>query len=75
MDGHPAGPPWKRKRHQLRVDLFGGRSPPGLRPLELSRARRSTSLVMYDEGLADRIRELIGTERDLTEKKMFGGLA
>ena len=30
---------------------------------------------MYDEGLADRIREVIGAPRDLTEKKMFGGLA
>jgi TfoX/Sxy family transcriptional regulator of competence genes len=30
---------------------------------------------MYDEELADRIRELIGGERELTEKKMFGGLA
>jgi TfoX/Sxy family transcriptional regulator of competence genes len=31
--------------------------------------------VAYDENLADRIRELLGSERDLTEKKMFGGLA
>jgi TfoX/Sxy family transcriptional regulator of competence genes len=31
--------------------------------------------VAYDEELASRIRELIGGERDLTEKKMFGGLA
>ena len=31
--------------------------------------------MAYDEALADRIRELIGQERDLTEKKMFGGLA
>jgi TfoX/Sxy family transcriptional regulator of competence genes len=31
--------------------------------------------VAYDEKLADRIRELIGSEIDLTEKKMFGGLA
>ena len=31
--------------------------------------------MAYDEALADRIRELIGRERDLTEKKMFGGLA
>jgi TfoX/Sxy family transcriptional regulator of competence genes len=31
--------------------------------------------MAYDEDLADRIRELIGTERALTEKKMFGGLA
>ena len=31
--------------------------------------------VAYDEELADRIRELLGGESDLTEKKMFGGLA
>jgi TfoX/Sxy family transcriptional regulator of competence genes len=32
-------------------------------------------LVPYDEELADRIRELIGNAPDLTEQKMFGGLA
>jgi TfoX/Sxy family transcriptional regulator of competence genes len=31
--------------------------------------------VSYDEDLADRIRELVASERGLTEKKMFGGLA
>jgi TfoX N-terminal domain len=31
--------------------------------------------VAYDEDLADRIRELLSRESDLTEKKMFGGLA
>jgi TfoX/Sxy family transcriptional regulator of competence genes len=31
--------------------------------------------VAYDEDLAGRIRELLAGERDLTEKKMFGGLA
>jgi TfoX/Sxy family transcriptional regulator of competence genes len=31
--------------------------------------------VAYDEDLADRIRELVGGEKGLTEKKMFGGLA
>jgi TfoX/Sxy family transcriptional regulator of competence genes len=31
--------------------------------------------VAYDEELADRIRDLVGDEPDLTEKKMFGGLA
>jgi TfoX N-terminal domain len=31
--------------------------------------------VAYDEKLAARIRELIGSESDLAEKKMFGGLA
>ena len=31
--------------------------------------------MAYDEKLADRIRELIGDQPDVTEKKMFGGLA
>jgi TfoX/Sxy family transcriptional regulator of competence genes len=31
--------------------------------------------VAYDEELADRIRELLGAEPALNEKKMFGGLA
>jgi TfoX/Sxy family transcriptional regulator of competence genes len=31
--------------------------------------------VAYDEKLAERIRELAAGERNLTEKKMFGGLA
>jgi TfoX/Sxy family transcriptional regulator of competence genes len=31
--------------------------------------------VAYDEKLAQRIRELIGSAPDLTEKKMFGGLS
>ena len=37
--------------------------------------RRTIASVAYDEELADRIRELLGGEADLTEKKMFGGLA
>jgi hypothetical protein len=31
--------------------------------------------MAYDEDLADRIRQLIGGETGLSEKKMFGGLA
>jgi TfoX/Sxy family transcriptional regulator of competence genes len=31
--------------------------------------------MAYDEDLANRIRELIAAEPDLTEKRMFGGLA
>ncbi|MGH9243866.1 MAG: TfoX/Sxy family protein [Acidimicrobiales bacterium] len=31
--------------------------------------------MAYDEELADRIRELLADEPDLTERKMFGGLA
>jgi hypothetical protein len=31
--------------------------------------------MAYDQELSDRIRGLIGSAPDLTEKKMFGGLA
>ena len=31
--------------------------------------------MAYDEDLADRIRELIAAEPDVTEQRMFGGLA
>jgi hypothetical protein len=31
--------------------------------------------MAYDEDLANRVRELIGAERDLSEQAMFGGLA
>jgi TfoX/Sxy family transcriptional regulator of competence genes len=31
--------------------------------------------VVYDERLADRIRQLLASESNLSEKKMFGGLA
>jgi TfoX/Sxy family transcriptional regulator of competence genes len=31
--------------------------------------------MAYDEELADRIRELVGGQPDLTEKRMFGGLS
>jgi hypothetical protein len=30
--------------------------------------------MAYDEDLANRIRELIGADPDITEKQMFGGL-
>lgn len=31
--------------------------------------------MAYDEGLADRIRELLAAEHGIEEKRMFGGLA
>ena len=31
--------------------------------------------MAFDEDLADRIRELVGDERGVSEKRMFGGLA
>jgi TfoX N-terminal domain len=39
------------------------------------RPRSTIAAVAYDEDLADRIREIIGAQRGLQEKKMFGGLA
>ncbi|MFG1665316.1 TfoX/Sxy family protein [Streptomyces sp. Y7] len=31
--------------------------------------------MAYDEGLAERIRERLGTDPEISEKRMFGGLA
>jgi TfoX/Sxy family transcriptional regulator of competence genes len=47
----------------------------GARRLGSLPACRTIAVVAYDEELAGRIRELVGSESDLTEKKMFGGLA
>jgi TfoX/Sxy family transcriptional regulator of competence genes len=38
-------------------------------------AGRTVPTVAYDEDLADRIRDLLVSETDLAEQKMFGGLA
>jgi TfoX N-terminal domain len=44
--------------------------------LAAARAAVSTiSAMAYDQELAGRIRQLIGSDPELTEKKMFGGLA
>jgi TfoX/Sxy family transcriptional regulator of competence genes len=48
----------------FRSEVGGGGSPAVRLPI-----------VAYDEKLADRIRQLIADEPELTEKKMFGGLA
>ncbi|WP_367318404.1 TfoX/Sxy family protein [Streptomyces sp. HUAS ZL42] len=31
--------------------------------------------MAYDEGLAERVRQRLGTDPDLSEKRMFGGIA
>lgn len=36
---------------------------------------RQESRMAYDEGLAERLREVLQSQQDITEKKMFGGLA
>jgi hypothetical protein len=44
----------------------------------LAAARPAVTTIVamaYDEELAGRIRQLIGSDPELTEKKMFGGLA
>ena len=57
--------------------------PTSIRPLRLRVAAAIASygavgtigVVAYDEVLAGRIRDLIGPDPELSEKKMFGGLA
>jgi TfoX/Sxy family transcriptional regulator of competence genes len=44
-------------------------------PMTLRVAHIYNLAVAYDDELADRIRELLGRESGVTEKKMFGGLA
>jgi TfoX N-terminal domain len=39
------------------------------------RLATTIGLMAYDDALATRIRDLIGPDPELTEKKMFGGLA
>ena len=43
--------------------------------LAFLRSTGQSAGVAFDEHLADRLRELLGHERGLTEKRMFGGLA
>src|SRR5262249_32874976 len=38
-------------------------------------ARRGDGVMAYDEELAERIRDLLAGEREVAERKMFGGLA
>lgn len=54
-----------------------GRAGRGAARTRKARSRKGAyaGRVAYDEDLAQRIRELVATQRGLTEKKMFGGLA
>jgi TfoX/Sxy family transcriptional regulator of competence genes len=47
----------------------------GIAALTRGGGRRTIAVVAYDEELAHRLRELVAAEPDLTELKMFGGLA
>src|ERR1041385_429283 len=45
-------------------------------PLETTRRHyRQNPHMAYDEALAERIRPLVGARGDVTERKMFGGIA
>jgi TfoX/Sxy family transcriptional regulator of competence genes len=56
------------------MDRPGGTELPG-RGERLGVQDRRIAVVAYDEALADRMRDLLGGEADITERKMFGGLA
>jgi TfoX/Sxy family transcriptional regulator of competence genes len=43
--------------------------------LEVAGSKPVRRLMAYDEDLANRLRELLGEEEGIAEKKMFGGLA
>jgi TfoX/Sxy family transcriptional regulator of competence genes len=83
MDG-PGGRP-ARRAHEGEPERIQAEPPSGPRfsmgwgILRTQRPMVATSTydrpVAYDEDLADRIRELLGDEPGLTERKMFGGLA
>jgi TfoX/Sxy family transcriptional regulator of competence genes len=38
-------------------------------------AATTLRIVAYDEGLADRVRDLLGARTGISERKMFGGIA
>src|SRR3989442_92318 len=76
----PGGPAYSLDGRGLGGEEFQ-RPPPGVQPKPRhDRHATATSwpydrAVAYDADLADRIRELIGPTRGVTEQKMFGGLA
>jgi TfoX N-terminal domain len=59
-------------------ERVAGRVAPGMPTTAFAAARLPVYTIVamaYDEELAGRIRQLIGSDTELTEKKMFGGLA
>jgi TfoX/Sxy family transcriptional regulator of competence genes len=58
-----------------RRGVQSGERPSAALPALTAQPFRTIVAVAYDEKLADRIRELVAGESDLTEKRMFGGLA
>jgi hypothetical protein len=46
-----------------------------VKSLRFSQARTREGTVAFDENLAERVRDAMGVEPGLTERKMFGGIA
>jgi TfoX/Sxy family transcriptional regulator of competence genes len=74
-EGRATGPVG-RARHDRRIGPgISDRWVPGPPSRTTSPTEPYDPGVAYDEGLAERIRELIGDQAQLREQKMFGGLA
>jgi TfoX/Sxy family transcriptional regulator of competence genes len=71
----PTPRPSLRTLQVIRYSAAERLGPNGTRRLGSPPPCRTIPPMAYDEILADRIRELVGSESDLTERKMFGGLA
>jgi hypothetical protein len=66
---------WCRGPSRRRCSSCGRETAASVGFYRFSPACLTIAVVAYDEELAARIRELVVGESDLTEKKMFGGLA
>jgi TfoX/Sxy family transcriptional regulator of competence genes len=73
MGGHPAQEPHHHGRPAVPEELCS--NPAGSKRPVAGSYCHSIATMAYDEDLADRIRQLVAGESDLTEQKMFGGLA
>jgi hypothetical protein len=69
------GLPLCRSSRQVAWDAARAATASRRSPKHLPCPARYDRRMAYDEDLAARIRDLIGPDPDLTEKKMFGGLA
>lgn len=47
----------------------------GIAQLKTLRTGRYNQVMAYDEGVAERLRDIFAGQPDITEKKMFGGIA
>jgi hypothetical protein len=68
------GPVDRRREARVERGTAHLRAGTGLRTSRRTRTRAvRSSLMAYDEDLANRLRELLSSEDTVTERKMFGG--